>query len=151
MQTDLFLQQFVQHLALADAKTTRHPNGRTGQPAADFCLSLLEGTASVSFLDLTGRVHIDIGRHRENSVVVNDPTCSRHHCRLTCDDGVWFLEDLLSRNGTFVNGSKIHGEYLLCNGDELQIGNTKFQFREVEGPVSRGEGQKMVERPGSRV
>lgn len=131
MQTDSFLQHFVEHLAWSDAESARRPNGLTGQAAPEFCLTIVAGDASATFLDLTGRAQVDIGRHLENGIVVNDPTCSRHHCRLTCDDGVWFLEDLLSRNGTFVNGSKIQGEYLLCNGDEVQVGNTKFLFIEL--------------------
>jgi Nif-specific regulatory protein len=129
--SDSFIHHFVHNLAMIDASLTHQPNGPRQHVGADYCLVLLNGSASPVSLDLTNQSQIQIGRHLENEVVVHDDTCSRHHCRLSCEEGAWYIEDLLSRNGTLVNGAKIRGDYLLCNGDEVQIGRTRFQFMEV--------------------
>lgn len=70
------------------------------------------------------RPHI-IGR-RSKSVAQTLPTddrkMSRQHAQLECVDGRWFVTDLGSRNGTYVNGTPIAGRTLIANGDRLQLG-----------------------------
>lgn len=131
MAVDSFMQQFVNHLAMVDAASIYRTNGLQQRANAEFCLVQLDGDAVAQSLNLTDKTHVDIGRHLESTMVLCDATCSRHHCRMTHEDGRWVLEDLLSRNGTYVNGTKIHGDYLLCNGDEIQIGKTRLLFSEV--------------------
>lgn len=131
IHSDSFIQQFVEHLAQVDAESTHQPNGLQRHVGADFCLVLVDGTASSVSINLRNKSDVQIGRNLENTIVVRDATCSRHHCRMGCEGGAWFIEDLYSRNGTSVNGTKIRGEYLLCNGDEIQIGKTKIQFTEL--------------------
>lgn len=97
----------------------------------EVCLVLLDGKQPTQSFDLTHRDHASIGRHAENHIVVSDATCSRRQCVLAHVDGAWFVEDLLSRNGTFVNGRRIFSEYMLCDGDEIQIGTTVFRFFEI--------------------
>ena len=51
---------------------------------------------------------ITIGKAPDNDYVVNHPQVSRHHARLVSDEqGCWFLEDLDSSNGTFVNEKRL--------------------------------------------
>jgi DNA-binding NtrC family response regulator len=52
---------------------------------------------------------------------------SRDHARLTLHEGQWRVEDLESRNGTFVNGAKIYAK-VLANGDDLRVGEVVFRF-----------------------
>jgi pSer/pThr/pTyr-binding forkhead associated (FHA) protein len=82
-------------------------------------------------LDLTQRAHATIGRQHENSLVVYDAACSRRHCVLKRIDQTWHVEDLSSRNGTFVNDRPIYSVCPLINGDRLQVGSTRFQFVEI--------------------
>jgi hypothetical protein len=61
-----------------------------------------------------------------------DPTVSRKHAKITLKNGIVFLEDLGSKNGTFINGRKIQPfiPHILNDGDEITIGlNTKIQLR----------------------
>lgn len=104
---------------------------RRSHSGAEVCLILTSGSASIPVLDLTRRSHASIGRQLENCIVVQDATCSRRHCVLTRMQRVWFIEDLFSRNGTFVNGQRIYNEFPLCNGDTIQVGCTRFQFAEI--------------------
>ena len=71
-----------------------------------------------------------IGRHPDCDVVLEYGAVSRQHAHVVQDStGIW-LEDLGSRNGTFVNDHKIEGRYALQDKDRLQIGDCHFVFRE---------------------
>ena len=71
-----------------------------------------------------------IGRNRSNPIQVrNDAQVSRKHARLWVVDGVWYVADLGSTRGTQVNGATIDGDQVLRDGDELQVGETRFLFQ----------------------
>ncbi len=48
-----------------------------------------------------------IGRKPDNDIVLDNPAVSGHHCKMYESGGTWFVEDLNSTNGTFVNGKKV--------------------------------------------
>lgn len=67
---------------------------------------------------------ITIGKANDNEYVVNDPSVSRHHARLTYEEeGHWILEDLGSTNGTFVNGIQIARKQVTSK-DVIKLGNS---------------------------
>jgi hypothetical protein len=68
-----------------------------------------------------------IGRSPDNPVFLDDVTVSRKHAALVDRDGRWFIEDLGSLNGTFVNRKRVESAEL-SDGDELQIGKYRFTF-----------------------
>jgi pSer/pThr/pTyr-binding forkhead associated (FHA) protein len=67
-----------------------------------------------------------IGRGKDCSLTLIDPSVSRVHTKLTCDrQGKVLVEDLSSSNGTFINGQRLdNGE--VKHGDMLRIGNAEF-------------------------
>ena len=66
-----------------------------------------------------------IGRGQQNNIVINDPTVSETHCQITLDDsGRYYISDLGSTNGTYVNGSPVQGSAWLNPNDTVHIGNT---------------------------
>lgn len=72
---------------------------------------------------------------RENAdIVVADVEVSRHHAivRVTADSAE--VEDLGSRNGTFVNGERLSGMHALQTGDRVRIGQTSLRFEAVAAP-----------------
>ncbi len=75
-----------------------------------------------------------IGRAPQCDVHLDEDGISRRHARLLRrDDGTVHIQDLESRNGTFVNGEKIE-MYALRDGDKIQIGNIsilKFSYQDV--------------------
>jgi pSer/pThr/pTyr-binding forkhead associated (FHA) protein len=64
---------------------------------------------------------IIIGRDAECDVVIPDRQVSRYHARLTVSDEGVTVEDLASKNGSFLQGDKISGPVMLQDGDLLQI------------------------------
>lgn len=76
--------------------------------------------------DLQNRKSIVIGRGLDCDVVVKDVKASRRHCQLTRQGSVFVLEDLGSKNGTFVNGERITTSINLKPNQSFKIGDTVF-------------------------
>ncbi|MCR5285808.1 MAG: FHA domain-containing protein [Treponema sp.] len=68
---------------------------------------------------------ITIGRDSDNDVVVDNKLASRHHAMIQKIKNVYFLKDVGSTNGTFLNGTKLPSDkYVkLQSGDRITIGN----------------------------
>lgn len=69
-----------------------------------------------------------LGRDVNNTIVVDDPFASGEHAALTFRGRAWYVEDLGSTNGTFVNGSRVDGVAPLGFGDELQVGQVRLRL-----------------------
>ena len=74
-----------------------------------------------------------IGRDSTADIIINDPEVSRNHCRLILDRS-YYLQDLGSTNGTFIDGQRLGGEPVrLANGQIIQLGsNVTLLHQEVE-------------------
>ncbi|MFN3165755.1 MAG: ATP-binding protein [Phycisphaeraceae bacterium] len=71
-----------------------------------------------------------IGRSSE-AIVLSDQTISRRHAELTPEgDGTWYIRDLQSANGTFVNGVRVTDRRKLKLGDQVRTGNTLMIYGE---------------------
>ncbi len=68
-----------------------------------------------------------IGRRPDSEVFLDDVTVSRDHALIVRRHGGWWLDDLGSLNGTYVNRERIDSHHL-ADGDELQIGKYKLTF-----------------------
>ena len=76
-----------------------------------------------------------IGRAPESDIHLPDPSVSRQHVLIYMEDEKAILEDLGSRNGTYVNEEQVR-KAVLTNGDVVRIGNVTVRFLE-EGELSR--------------
>jgi hypothetical protein len=72
-----------------------------------------------------------LGRDVNNAVVVDDEFVSTEHAVLTFRGRTWYVEDLNSTNGTFVNGSPVDGVAPLGYGDEIQLGQVRLRLERV--------------------
>jgi pSer/pThr/pTyr-binding forkhead associated (FHA) protein len=67
------------------------------------------------------------GRHPESDIFLDDVTVSRRHAEFRREDGRFFVHDVGSLNGTYVNRKRVE-DTQLADGDELQIGKFKLTF-----------------------
>lgn len=72
---------------------------------------------------------IKIGRDRGNDVVLSkDTMVGKYHAKLTFDAGIFYIHDLNSRTGVFLNKMRVTKKHSLDQGDMVRIGNCVFIF-----------------------
>ena len=79
------------------------------------------------------RGELALGRDEDNTIRLEDPWVSAHHCTIAEQNGRYVLSDLESHAGTFVNGIPVK-QRELKGGDEVAVGNSLFLFQ-AESPV----------------
>jgi hypothetical protein len=79
---------------------------------------------------------ISLGRARANDVVLDDVAVSSQHCRIRPEGDRFALQDLESTNGTRVNDRRVK-KHVLAEGDVIQIGETRLEFRMDTRPTER--------------
>jgi|Deesub1362A_J573_1020465.scaffolds.fasta_scaffold05621_5 hypothetical protein len=69
-----------------------------------------------------------IGRAGDNDLQLDEPTVSAYHARLSYQQNQWWLEDLGSRNGTWVNELRVRQPMVITFGDRLKLGAVEMVF-----------------------
>jgi Nif-specific regulatory protein len=87
---------------------------------------------------------VGIGRDVDNTIRLDDPAVSPHHCRISLLDGRSFLTDVESHSGTFVNGIPVKLRELKA-GDEIAVGNSLFAFEVVKAQSAASSPIEMCE------
>ena len=101
-------------------------------------LYVIQGSGQGSHFDVAELISssdkevIGIGREKGNEIAVEDHEASRRHAEIRKHNDTYFLADLDSSNGTFLNNSRI-SEAELKPGDRIQIGRTLFLYSQGEG------------------
>jgi pSer/pThr/pTyr-binding forkhead associated (FHA) protein len=73
-----------------------------------------------------------VGRSPDNDIVIDDPTVSRQHARITFDGNQFYVEDLNSTSGTKINGKNVTREAIMA-GATMKMGNTEIGFNNNGG------------------
>ena len=68
--------------------------------------------------------HANFTTGRQGNLAINDEFASGRHARFQIAHGLWYVEDLGSTNGTWLNGRRIHAPQRLKKGDKIRIGHT---------------------------
>lgn len=83
-----------------------------------------------------GDQKLELGRDPSNTVVIPDRRVSRRHASIFSQAGEWWIEDLGSVNGTFVNGQAVRkGKLQFC--DQIMLGATVIEFLQLNAPEDR--------------
>ncbi len=69
-----------------------------------------------------------VGRNKSCDIVLREKYISGEHARIWFEKGEWYLEDLGSRNGTYINGQRIRNTVILDARDEITFGELEFLF-----------------------
>ena len=111
------------------------PRAGTGRPASR--------GGDVSFLVkwVNGRVTLDegahvLGRDPDAEIFLNSPGVSRRHALITISAGRAAIEDLGSKNGTFVGDQRVDGARSLGDGDIIGVGSVKLTLKVLQTPSS---------------
>jgi len=78
-----------------------------------------------------------LGRDVNNAIVVEDQFVSAEHAILTFRGRAWYVEDLGSTNGTFVNGVPVEEVTSLAYGDVLQLGQVRLRLERARHPGTK--------------
>ena len=99
-------------------------------PVLKLSLEMNEHTEVVSFSSAV----ISIGRDPSNDCHLEDATISAHHARLSYHHKQWWIEDLDSTNGTFLNQESVRESQVVVSGDQLRCGRLILQV-EIEEEI----------------
>ena len=116
-------------------------------------LMVFDGTRAFRF-ELPASGSITLGRADDADLQLEDETTSRHHARLTVVGDALHLEDLRSRNGTYVNRERISGMFSLSTDDVIRICNVKLFVYKAPRPSVRqppGGAAQLRQRLGEEI
>ncbi|MDO4684990.1 MAG: FHA domain-containing protein [Corynebacterium sp.] len=125
----------------ADAKyaSTFGPSGVSAAPLSDGgtgggkggvarILMIVEGPLAGTYVEVDNVQDIVLGRSPDCSFPINDDYASARHAHFFRRGSEWFVEDLDSRNGTFINGYRIDQPERVDVGVEIVIGRTTVRL-----------------------
>lgn len=109
---------------------TRKRDQATGLPVTnEACMVVIYGPELGRRYTLSDSVGtVSIGRDDFSNIILDVPDVSRRHAEVRRIRDRWFVNDLLSTNGTELNGRRIEGETVLENGDLLNIGGVIIKY-----------------------
>jgi ribosome-associated protein YbcJ (S4-like RNA binding protein) len=108
----------------SERRDVRPPKGRHGMPARLVVLEPKERRGTT--YPISGDV--GIGRDESNAIPITyDTYLSGHHAKISISEGKVVVDDLGSRNGTYLNGTRITERRTVRVGDRIQIGYTVFE------------------------
>jgi hypothetical protein len=73
---------------------------------------------------------LTIGRSPQMDIQIDDPFASGRHARIYERDGIFYVEDAGSTNGTYLNGRRLDGQRPLEPDDSIRIGDTEFRYEQ---------------------
>src|SRR5215467_1539952 len=95
-------------------------------------LLLQFGGAVIKEIPIT-KHELTVGRRPDNDIVIDNPTVSGHHCKITMMGDLFFVEDLNSSNGVFVNAQKVD-KSVLKDKDVISIAKHALKFIDESHP-----------------
>ena len=87
-------------------------------------LAVVRGMDKGKKWELTPSDYYDIGRGSDNRIMLHDKAVSKRHALIECVDGVWFVQDLGSKHGTWVNQEEVAERRALFQKDVIRVGKT---------------------------
>jgi hypothetical protein len=123
----------VRGLSVAEASAAAERGGRRPRDAAPTLppgpsTLLVQGQSDAKPRTVKLSASMTVGRAPECELRLDDTYTSQQHARLFAKNNSWFVEDLGSTNGTFLNRDRLSKTMPLHRGDKLQIGQTVLEI-----------------------
>jgi FHA domain len=124
----------VRGLSVAEAAATAERVGRRPRTPAPTLppgpsTLLVQGRSDAKPRTVKLSASMTVGRAPECELRLDDTYASQQHARLFAKNNSWFVEDLGSTNGTFVNDQKLAAPAMLQPGDKVRVGQTIVELR----------------------
>ncbi|WP_286205408.1 FHA domain-containing protein FhaB/FipA [Corynebacterium afermentans] len=123
----IFLVMWTQRKDVVSAGGTMRRKASASAPAPREkarTLAVVEGPLQGSHMEIASLEDLTVGRAGDNDFQLGDDFASSRHARLFRRGSDWFVEDLDSRNGTFVNGVRIDQPERVTVGTDMKMGRT---------------------------
>lgn len=91
-------------------------------------LTVVDGPLTGSHMDISQLESVTLGRSQDSDFVLGDDYASSHHSRLFRRGSDWFIEDLESRNGTYLSGYRIDQPERVQLGNDIKMGGTTVRL-----------------------
>ncbi len=114
------------------------PKGRMAQTSGELVAKIIYVSADGLETDFVLGPTNSVGRHPKNNIRLNDREISKEHAIIERRGLEWWLKDLNSSNGSFVNARKIR-ESKLTSGDEILLGSMRLVFQ-IDDPRTSDSG-----------
>jgi DNA-binding NtrC family response regulator len=95
-------------------------------------LTIEQGKGIPAVLNLAPFPPVTLGRSRENTVILHDEHASRQHAQIYFDQGQWFVRDLDTLNGTYVDNTRITEPATLADNQVIGIADMRLRFSLLE-------------------
>jgi pSer/pThr/pTyr-binding forkhead associated (FHA) protein len=134
MRSDLFGTRAPQRSAPGAGRSTRPakapkaPKPAKGRKGVPGTLVVTAGSLAGTTVAL-GATPVTIGRANECTLVLDDDYASGRHARLFPQDGQWYVEDLRSTNGTYLDRQKVTAPMPVSLGVPIRVGKTVVELR----------------------
>lgn len=97
--------------------------GQTGVTLAD-AAPIVTQSLQIQAGDQSRTFHAEFTAGRQGTLAITDEFASNQHARFQIAHGLWYVKDLGSTNGTWLNGRRIHAAQRVKKGDKIKIGHT---------------------------
>jgi pSer/pThr/pTyr-binding forkhead associated (FHA) protein len=106
-------------------KPPKPAKGKRGVPST---LVVTKGALSGTTVRLSEQA-VTLGRSQDSTIVLDDDYVSSRHARVFPREGQWFVEDLGSTNGTYLDRTKVSGALPVKIGMPIRVGKTVVELR----------------------
>lgn len=119
----------LRELVTIGTVTSRPDSPRAHMPDPSSVLELIDPAESSYDAGATFPVahYTTIGRYEDNTIELDDDFVSGSHAEIFYEQGTWWLQDLGSTNGTFLNTQRVNNRIRLSNGDIVQFGRVRVR------------------------
>jgi len=102
---------------------------RAKPPGRKLLLTVTEGPLEGTTIPL-GEAPVTIGRAPTSTLVIDDDYCSARHARVYREGESWWIEDLGSTNGTYIEDARVYDPVEATPGTRIRLGATEVEVRE---------------------
>ena len=133
MRSDLFGTRAAQRAGVPSgrgrpAKAPKPPKPAKPRKGTPRTLVVTQGPLTGTSVKLAD-APVSLGRSHENTLVLDDDYASGRHARLFAQDGQWYVEDLGSTNGTYLDRAKVTAPVPAPMGVPIRVGKTVVELR----------------------